>query len=362
MLRLLAIRSTRRAVARTTSRAFASTPARAQAPVLDYGSYKNNLFTHRLPESTAQQLPALVALHSRLRLPEEFTLSTLLQALNARVADGLANNFGLSTLGKTLMLYYVAEHLVVTYPRLPMAVHNAAVNAYMGHEALAQIGKGWGIEPDHTLKLAKYLAKEPEAAEYGRLRFLAEEVKEEPTEAGISEVETMTKEERETHGLDQNESSLVPREQRAYASAVKAVVGGLYTHCGEEAAKQFVLNHVLLRKVPVEQMFQFSRPTRELTRVLDKLAVQEPLEVRLMAETGRLSAHAIYVAGAFAGGDKLGEGVGSSVNEAKTRAVVSALMAYYLYLPVTAEGLPVAAPSDAKYTFEGYVGTGDVAI
>lgn len=323
----------------------------------DYGSYKNSIFTHRLPESTAQQSPPLVALHSRLRLPELYSHSTLSQALNLDKFGGLANNFGLNTLGKNLLSYYVSEHLLMKYPRLPMAVHNAAVDAYMGSETLALIGKSWGIEVDSNSKLQKHLAQEPDALQYGKLRFLSDDAKEKVQESGAHELSA-----EELASLDVSSNSFLTKEQDAFASAVRAVIGGLYTHEGEEATKTFIETHILSRKVPLTEMFQFSKPTRELARLCDKLELEDPLEVRLIAETGRLSAHAIYVAGAFSGGNKLGEGVGSSLNEAKTRAVVNALLSYYLYTPISEEGTAVKVPSEDNYKFEGIVGLGDVAI
>lgn len=321
----------------------------------DYGLYKNSVFTHRLPELTAEQSPPLVALHARLRLPEAYTYSTLSQALNLDKYGGLANNFGLNTLGKNLLSYYVTEQLLMQYPRLPMAVHNAAVDAYMGPEVLAEIGRAWGIEVDRTSKLQKHLANESETLQYGKLRYLLDGMKEHVEEAGVHELSAD-----ELATLD--DTSFLSREQDAYASAVRAIIGGMYTHAGEEATKAFIHAQVLSRKVPLTQMFHFSKPTRELARLCDKLGLDAPVEIRLIAETGRLSAHAMYVAGAFCGGEKLGEGVGSSLNEAKTRAVVNALLAYYLYTPVSESGDDIPLPSDAEYRFEGIVGLGDVAI
>lgn len=325
----------------------------------DYGSYRNTIFTHRLPESTAQQSPPLVALHSRLGLPESYTLSTLSQALNLNRNDGLVNNFGLNTLGKNLLSYYVSEKLLVQYPRLPMTVHNAAVNAYMGVESLFLIGKAWGIEVDDTSKLKKYLAQENEFLKYGKLRFRLEEDKESVKEPGVIEV---TSHDVSSAHKDASSITYTSQEAEAYASAVRAIIGGLYTHAGEDAAKDFVNDHVLLKHLALEQMFQFRLPTRELVRLCDKLGFLELLEIRLIAETGRKSSHAIYVAGAFVGGEKLGEGAGSSLQEAKTRSLVNALMLYYLYTPVSAEGTEISVPSDANYKFEGIIGPGDVAI
>lgn len=323
----------------------------------EYSSYKHTVFTHRLPELTAQQLPPLVALHSRLRLPESYTYSTLSQALNMDKFGGLANNFGLATLGKNLLSYYVSEQILMKYPRLPMSVHNAAVDAYMGPESLSAIGKSWGIEVDTTSKLQKHLSQEAEELQFGKLRYLSDSAKEKVQEQGITEVTP-----EQMASMDTKTLTFLSKEEDAYGSAVRAIIGGLYVHSGEKDTRAFIQGHVLSRKVDIAQMFQFSRPTRELARICDKLELQDPLEVRLIAETGRLSAHAIYVAGAFSGGDKLGEGVGSSLNEAKTRAVVSALLAYYMYSPVTYEGNPVKVPSDEDYEFQGIVGSGDVAI
>ncbi|KAG2732640.1 hypothetical protein G9P44_005057 [Scheffersomyces stipitis] len=323
----------------------------------DYGSYKNNIFTHRLPESTAQQSPPLVALHSRLNLPTSYSLSTLSQALNLnKFDDGLANNFGLNTLGKNLMSYYVAEYLLIKYPRLPMPIHNAAVDSLMGVETLHEIGKSWGIEVDQSSKLEKYLSQESEFLKYGKLRFVSEQRKSQVKEDGVYELS-----QEEIASLHRNKS-FVAKETEAYASAVRSIVGGLYTHVGEDATKAFISDHILSRKLPLEQMFQFSQPTRELIRLCDKLNFTEPVEIRLIAETGRLSAHPIYVAGAFCGVEKLGEGIGSSLAEAKTRSVVNALLSYYLYSPISADGADVKFPSDIDYKFEGIVGTGDVAI
>lgn len=320
--------------------------------ITDYGSYKNTIFTHRLPESSAQQSPLLVSLHARLQLPKSYSYSTLSQALNLNKYQGLANNFGLNTLGKNLLSYYVSEYLLVRFPRLPMTIHNAAVDSYMGVNTLYEIGKAWGIETDTSSSLEKHLAQESHLLQYGKLRYLTEDAKAEANdlEPGVSRLST--------HEITTNTST----EAQAYASAVRSIIGGLYTHCGEDVAKTFINYHILSRKLPLESMFQFSRPTRELVRVCDKLGMNLAIDIRLMAETGRLSAHAVYVAGAFCGNEKLGEGVGLSLNEAKTRAVVNALMSYYLYSPINENGDPVKLPSDEGYEFEGIVGTGDVAI
>lgn len=323
----------------------------------DYGSYKNTSFTHRLPESTADQSPLLVALHARLNLPQSYSLSTLSQALNLNRDDGLANNFGLNVLGKSLLSYYVNEHVLIKYPRLPMSIHNVVVDAYMGYDSLYDIGKHWGVEVDKTSKLKKVLAQEPEFLQYGKLRYLSEAAKEGYEEQGIYELSDS-----EAKSLKQD-NSFVSKESEAYASAVRSIIGGLYTHSNEEVTKRFIDDHILSRQIPIKDMFQFSRPTRELVRLGEKLNFTDNIEIRLIAETGRLSSNAMYVVGVFCGGEKLGEAIGSSLKEARTRAVVNTLMSYYLYSPISEDGSEVKVPSDESYDSKNVViGLGDVAI
>lgn len=358
MIRLNSLRSVSRTIRRYSGvhGGIATTLKTKYDTVADYGSYKHTHFTHRLPESTAQQSPPLVALHSRLHLPSKYELSTLSQAMNltSEASGGLANNYGLNVLGKNLLSYYVSENLLVKYPRLPMPIHNAAVDSLMGVETLYDIGKSWGFEVDQTTKLEKFLSQESEFLKYGKLRFNVKET-ENDIEPGVHELS-------EEEGKRLRNHNFISDQAEAYASTVRAIIGGLYTHCGETVTKKFIEDHVLLRKLRLEEMFQFNQPTRELVRLCDKLEFTEPIDIRLIAETGRLSAHAIYVAGVFCGVEKLGEGIGSSINEAKTRSVVNALMSYYLYTPITSEGEQVKAPSDDGYKYEGVVGLGDVAI
>lgn len=319
---------------------------------------KSNIFIHRLPESTAEQSPLLVSLHSRLNLSPQFKLSTLSQCLNmvkttSQQGEGLANNFGLNTMGKTLLSYYVAEYLLLHFPRLPMSIHNAAVDSLMGVETLSEIGRStFGIEVDSVSKLDRFLGQESEFIKYGRLRFMTnDEIENRVAVDGIEEV------------LGNNgKNSILKQEDVAYASAVRSIIGGIYTHCGEEAAKQFITDHILSRKLPLESMFQFDKPIAELIRLCDKLEFKEPVKIRLIAETGRKSAHPQFLAGVFVGTEKLGEGVGSSLKEAQIRASINSLLAYYLYSPISADGNQVKVPSDEGYKFEGVVDGGEVAI
>ncbi|RLV92541.1 54S ribosomal protein L3 mitochondrial [Spathaspora sp. JA1] len=206
-----------------------------------------------------------------------------------------------------------------------MSVHNAAVDSLMGVDTLYEIGKSWGITVDVSSKLDKHLAEENEFLKYGKLRYMKDFEKEKIKETGVEE-------------LSSTSAGQYSREAEAYASAVRSIIGGLYTHSGEETVAKFINDHILSRKIPLDQMFQFSKPSAELVRLCDKLGFTQPISIRLIAETGRASSHPQFLTGVFVGTEKLGEAVGSSLNESKTRAVIN------------------------NYKFEGIIGSGDVAI
>jgi len=74
-------------------------------------------------------------------------------------------------------------------------------------------------------------------------------------------------------------------------------------------------------------------PTRDLSRLCAREGFRSPV-ARILSETGRKSRHPVFVVGVYSGSDKLGEGAGSSLDEARTRAAVAALKGWYLYSPL----------------------------
>ena len=71
-----------------------------------------------------------------------------------------------------------------------------------------------------------------------------------------------------------------------------------------------------------------------------------------MAESGRYSRSPVFVAGVYSGREKLGEGQGTSLKEAKTRATINALRAWYLYEQA---GWTFALPSRTEDSEKSYV-------
>lgn len=298
----------------------------------------------KVPEEVAQRSPSLVALHRRLGLPREFTYSTLARCLtcrtsvlpakiknpfvteaSARYLAGTANvvpaskkldNHGLNIFGKNLLTYHVTQYLVKRYPRLPVVVLNAAVDSYLSQRVLASIGKSWGIESEDSPVVNRYLANEPYEITLGKLRFFNNTLK---REDGLQLI------------TSKNFS-----EEAAYALAVRSIIAALWASTQNTAkpdsAIHFIKDHILSRKLDVTKIFQFENPTRELAVLCRRENLELPVS-KLIAESGRLSKAPVFIVGVFSGEEKLGEGYGSSLKEAKARAASDALLKWYCYEP-----------------------------
>lgn len=121
--------------------------------------------------------------------------------------------------------------------------------------------------------------------------------------------------------------------EQASATFVRAVMGAIYLHAGRPAAKRFFEQHFLSRHLNISELFNFSQPARDLSRLCARENFEPPV-ARIISETGRKSRHPVFIVGIYSGRDKLGEGAGSSLVEARARAAVAALKGWYLYSPL----------------------------
>jgi len=250
-------------------------------------------------------------------------------------SDWQFNNAGLAQIGGSLMSYHVSEHLVATYPRLPIAVLFAAAYAYSGPKTLQLIAKEWGVEDAAApgsevdpglLQFSKMKPGTRFPSEVGSVRNDRDFFR-----RGLSSRMVYDDDFGDKVQKDADESAPLPTE-KAYANFVKAVVGSLYLHCGREQAKRFVKQHILARHLNVSQLFRFKDPVRELARLCQRENFDHPI-ARMLSETGRQSRSPVFVVGIYSGEDKLGEGAGASLPEARIRASANALKAWYLYSP-----------------------------
>ncbi|KAG9244201.1 60S ribosomal protein L3 [Calycina marina] len=294
------------------------------------------------PPEAAARSAKLAALHARLALPKKLPLQTMARALVDLSADPdpQFNNTALSQVGGSLISAYVSEWLLCHYPRLPMTVLFAANYAYQGPSTLTKIGKEWGVET------AAYPGSEvdPGLLQFNKLtpgsKVPSLGVSTRPDYAGfyrrgISSRVVYDDEFGDQIKFPEKDTVTEPVKQptdMAYSNFVKAVVGSIYIHAGRSAARSFVHAHILSRHLAIGSLFQFKTPVRELARLCEREEFEFPV-ARILSETGRHSRSPVFVVGIFSGEDKLAEGAGPNLSEARVRAAVSALKAWYLYSP-----------------------------
>lgn len=281
----------------------------------EFGKHRRRGDKLSVPEEVAARSPKLKALHARLSLDSNFPYATLARTLICPTADvKYADNLGMSSFGKSLVSFYVYEHFMTKYPRLPPSVVKHVVLLYSGVQGLSSIAKSWGIDADTSSALTRYMSNKKDEQTVGNLVYRDFVIPKEPGVGRISE-----------NGTDFN---------AACSHFVRALVAGIYAHQGMEEAKKFIHNYIIKpRKLDIASIMSFEQPTRELVVLCNRQGLNKPVS-RLMAESGRYSQAAVFVVGVFSGTEKLGEGSGASLKEARTRAAVNALKSWYLYSPI----------------------------
>ncbi|KAL8921318.1 MAG: hypothetical protein Q9172_004091 [Xanthocarpia lactea] len=331
------------------------------------------------PISAAKNSAKLAALHARLSFTPRLPIETLARCLVDATADPNPdfNNTSLALLGRDLYNYYTSEAILCRYPRLPTAVVFAALSAYVGPRTLTQITKEWGVElvaepggevdPGYLQcrqRDSMLIEKHSPTSDTDDSDSTIEKAL--PNIAGANRpnadqktwrrgVSSMTVYDDEFGDLIKSSSSSSTRNSKnkgpriktttveeACARFVQAVMGAIYLHRGKHVAKLFFKQHILSRHLDVGKMFDFKEPTKDLSKLCAREGFERPI-ARILSETGRASRHPVFIVGVFAGREKLGEGAGSSLDEARVRAAVVALKGWYLYSP-----LEVRVPSDTE--------------
>jgi dsRNA-specific ribonuclease len=348
------------------------------------GSLRNSRLQYPSPPVEAARKSArIAALHARLYLPKRLPIETLARTLVDASADPHPdfNNESLATLGHDLLTYYSSEHLLCTFPRLPLTVIFAAIFAYVGPKTLAAMTREWGVEfvavpggeVDPGLLQFKRLppGTNPNATQLNNKTRSNNQLKiwrKSITSSVVYDDEFGDPAEKAVHPAklssskvpDPQSSNGVTQEQ-ASATFVRALMGAIYLHAGRPAAKQFFKEHFLSRHLNISELFNFSQPTRDLSRLCAREGFERPV-ARIISETGRLSRHPVFVVGIFSGDDKLGEGTGGSLEEARFRAAVAALKGWYLYSPLNVR-VPSSMEEEAAEPWKPvYVDLGEVIV
>ncbi|KAL1988887.1 hypothetical protein VTN96DRAFT_6876 [Rasamsonia emersonii] len=331
------------------------------------------------PVEAARESAKLAALHARLYLPKRLPIETLARTLVDASADPNPNfnNESLATLGYDLLTYYASEHLLCTYPRLPMTVLFAAMYAYVGPKTLAAMTREWGVE---------FAAVPGGEVDPGLLQFKrvtpGEDVMPDPStttrprehvwrksisssivyddEFGEAAKKAVNPKKLPDKLPDPESIKGVTAEQ-ASATFVRALMGAIYLHAGRPAAKRFFKEHFLSRHLDISKLFKFVQPTRDLSKLCKREGFEPPV-AKIISETGRLSRHPVFVVGIFSGKDKLGEGAGASLAEARSRAAAAALKGWYLYSPLDVRVPSSMEEEGAKPWKPVYVDLGEVIV
>ena len=326
------------------------------------------------PVSEAKYSPKLSALHARLSLPSRLPIQTLARTLVDGTADPdpRFNNSSLALLGSSILGYYTSEHLICHYPRLPMDVLFAAMAAYVGPKALAAITREWGVdlaaEPGgevdpgllqfrrtppglnpHEITSMQGTGRNDHGSHWRRgisSRIVYDDEFGNLKREGTDSVEISSSPTTSTTTAENSDPEHSPARcttaEDASAQFVRALVAALYMHAGKHCAKRFYTQHFLSRTLDMASIFDFKYPTRDLSRLCLREGFETPV-ARRISETGRLSRHPVFVVGVYSGRDKLGEGVGASLEEARVRASAAALKGWYLYSP-----MDVVVPSEVE--------------
>lgn len=339
------------AASQTTSSSKVSTGYKVPSDIKDFGGYWRKGSFLIIEESDLEYATSLRALHARLGLKDKIQLKSLARSLICQSANSkYADNLSMASFGKNLLNFYVYEHFLVKYPRLTPEVLQSVADLYLSTDALYKIASDtWGVEEDTRSSLERYLSAEnqddfDERSLLGKLIYSPNSVK---RQNGVIEL---------LSGDD-----IYAGRKGAYATFVRALIGGIYAHSGIDATKEFIHNYIIKpKKLDLKDMLIFDQPTRELSRLCVREGLEAPIS-RLLVESGRYSSHPVFVVGVFSGEQKLGEGQGASLIESKTRAAVNALKAWYLYTPLSSS-LPSDANSESS-NFEGvHIDKGSVVV
>ncbi|GAA5981802.1 hypothetical protein JCM11641_007429 [Rhodosporidiobolus odoratus] len=282
-----------------------------------------------------------------------------------------AHNGPLAAVGNALLGTFASELLLQSFPNLPTRASKAALTLYVGPKSLVQVASAsWGVGPSRLERALVGREDEGKVSRkeraYGHLvggrgggRKVGSEVGAREGAAGAGLVRWNRKPTSPTKDAVLFEDAL--------ASVARAVVGAIYQTHGLTSARSFVHSHFLSRLVPpstttlpspsassdLTPLLKFTQPTRVLSLSLQAHSLPT-LRHSLLKESGRLSAHPVFISGAFSGKTKLGEGFGSSIRMSEWRASEDALRRMYLAGERKKGGLP----SDGEGVFEGWEGQG----
>ncbi|KAJ3350782.1 hypothetical protein HDU83_009411 [Entophlyctis luteolus] len=193
-------------------------------------------------------------------------------------------------LGERLLGFYLTQFVMLKYPALPAHAVESTVRAYCGESALLSVGRNLGV---------------PEVMRWKKTADI-------PPQTDATAVTSA------------NSAPVV------VARVVQSLVGAIFTEHGAKAVAAFIRTHILSRQLDIVSHLKLNlNPKGTLRAILAEQKRPSPVS-RMLQETGRLSSNPVFIVGVYSGIEKIGQGFGSSIAMAETRAFKNALEIHYL--------------------------------
>ncbi|KAI8456489.1 hypothetical protein BY996DRAFT_6412342 [Phakopsora pachyrhizi] len=303
--------------------------------------------------------------------------------------DQRLHNEELSTLGNSILGILGSEWLDRRYPHLPTKAFQAALTMYVGPRTCADVSRLWGVSSGTGLSNLT-IENRPKIESAGLFAGGIFDIDGKPKNKGLKhKKDGSTGEEVASPGLLRwRRAEMIEKDKEighrasafkqgilyedAMASVSRAFVGLVYSLYGMKSAREFVRANWLSRKAQVGDLLKFTNPFLVLKYTLAKYN-REPPVARLLRESGRASATAIFSVGSYSGSLKLGEAFGTSKKMAEYHAHEDALRRIYLSpgFDEAEEKLKdhrfPAVPSDTLteavgHQYKGLIGLGDLEV
>lgn len=219
-------------------------------------------------------------------------------------------SYCLSAGGKALEMY-VLEYFHVKYPKLPTDTLHDFVHVYTRSATLDLMGKEFGVDD-----VARWVRSKVEIISndcWPTTFFYG---------SHLADMECFFL-------LSKPEAGYQIQPSTIRASVVRAIIGAIYADQGPLKARDFVHAHFLSREFDLVSLLKIEDPKHYLSFLMRRLGREAPVG-RMLAESGRHSKAPVFVVGVYSGTEKLGEGFGSSIAMAETRANKDALTKYYM--------------------------------
>ena len=239
-------------------------------------TYSKELFA--LARRIGHDLSDLPKLQTALNHRSALTHSTGQEEEQVQPGTPMEHNSRLSFLGRTLIQYFVTEHLLSVYP-------------HMQAETLADVSN-FLLNDDSLVRCADHI--------------------------GVTDLIRTRKR------LDD------PREQKIIVRALFAIISCIHLDRGPAASRRFVTEFVASKMAGVDlhEVIKLQHPRYVLRSVLASQGLPRA-ESRLLKETGRATHFPTFVVGVYSGEKLLGEGCGTSLKRAEREAVVAALHTHF---------------------------------